>query len=175
MGQPDWELFKDGTNTPVNWSSHGPNERFAIYAAGGPGLPLLDVVWDKETDLVWPRNAKSCGGAVSWLDANTAARALVLANRSAWRLPTVEELASLIDTRRSNPALPTGHPFLDVQFGETAPAYWTSTNYENFSAVPPGVAWFVNMGSGGSGTLGKNQNGFVWPVRGGRGGVNWNL
>jgi uncharacterized protein DUF1566 len=89
-------------------------------------------------------------------------------------LPTVEELSSLVDTRRSNPALPVGHPFVSVQAGATDPVYWTSTNHEN----PTAAAWFVNFNSGaaGLGTKGGSPQilGFVWPVRGGRGGVNWN-
>ena len=32
-----------------------------------------------------------------------------------WRLPSVAELASLVDPANSNPALPTGHPFSNVQ------------------------------------------------------------
>ena len=111
---------------------------------------------------------------MNWLDANTTTRELKLVGRIGWRLPTVEELSSLIDTRHSDPALPTGHPFLSVQFGIGVWAYWTSTNSEN----PSGAAWFVNLGSGGAGLATKGGNpevlGFVLPVRGGRGDVNWN-
>jgi hypothetical protein len=174
MNQPIWELFEDGTATPVAWQDHQPNPRFAIYSSGGATNPNDDLVWDKETGLIWPRNTNPKTNAMTWLDANTTCREFKLANRTGWRLPTVEELSSLIHTRNSTPALPTGHPFLSVQFGDGVWGYWTSTNQEN----PAVSAWFVHLGSGGAGLAGKGSNptslGFMWPVRGGRGGVSWN-
>lgn len=173
MHNPIWELFIDGTDTSVSWIDHKPNTRFAIYDLGGASNRADDLVLDKETGLIWPRNANPKGSALNWLDANTTCRELRIADRIGWRLPTVEELSSLIDTRRTNPALPVGHPFVSVQFGQGVWAYWSSTNFEN----PSAAAWFVNLGSGGAGLATKGAPqvlGFIWPVRGGRGGVNWN-
>jgi hypothetical protein len=174
MDKPIWGLFIDGTDTSVVWIDHRPNTRFAIYNPAGTNNPEDDLVLDKETGLIWPRNANLTGNALNWLDANTTCREAKIANRIGWRLPTVEELSSLIDARRLNPALPTGHPFVQVQFGQGVWAYWTSTNSEN----PCGAAWFVNLGSGDAGLATKGGNpqalGFVWPIRGGRGSVNWN-
>jgi hypothetical protein len=167
--RPIWEIFRAGTDISVPWITHSANKRFAIFK-GSTGSPSDDLVLDKETGLIWPRTAQLPGGAINWLDANTKAREFVLASRIGWRLPTVEELASLTDTTQANPALPSGHPFITVQFGANAPAYWTSTNSEN----PSAAAWFVNLGSGGAGLGAKNLAGFAWPVRAGRGGVNWN-
>ena len=173
MRKPIWELFIDETDTPVAWIDHKPNLRFALYN-GGTTNPLDDLVLDKETGLIWPRNANVNGTALNWLDANTTCRGIKIATRIGWRLPTVEELSSLIDTRRTNPALPTGHPFVGVKFGPTEWAYWSSTSHEN----PDGSAWFVNLGSGAAGLATKGGNpqvlGFLWPVRGDRGGVSWN-
>jgi len=84
-----------------------------------------------------------------------------IADRKGWRLPSVVELASLVDTSQSFPSLPVGHPFTNVQ----ADTYWTSTTYaENAS-----IAWGVNFNSGSvSVVLFKNGNGlFAWCVRGG--------
>ncbi len=174
MSRPVWELFIDGTDTPVPWVDYPPNRRFAIYNPGGTRDTADDLVWDKETGLIWARNANLPGQAMNWLDANTTCRGVKLANRTGWRLPTVEELSSLIDTRRSNPALPAGHPFTSVQFGAGVWAYWTCTNYED----PSAGAWFVNLGSGDAG-LGTKAGGtptlgFIWPVRAAHAGVNWN-
>jgi hypothetical protein len=172
--KPIWELFNDGTNSSVAWIDHPPNKRFATFNPGATNNPSDELVLDQETGLIWPRNANVPGAAMNWLDANTSTRELQLGGRIGWRLPTVEELSSLVDTRRSNPALPTDHPFLSVQFGDGVWSYWTSTNSEN----PSGAAWFVNLGSGSAGLATKGGEpqvlGFVWPVRGGRGGVNWN-
>lgn len=165
MHRPIWELFLDVTATPIPWIDHPANTRFAVFNAG-TATQADDLVWDKETGLIWPRNAGIGGAAMNWFDANTTARGLKLATRIGWRLPTVEELSSLVDTRR-NPALPSGHPFLGIQ---VAAGYWTSTNAEN----PPGSGWFVNLGSGDAGLALKTISNFVWPVRAGRGGVSWN-
>ena len=169
MSKPIWEIFVDGTDKPVAWADWKPNPRFATYSDKSG-----DLVLDKETCLIWPRNANLSGNALNWLDANTTCRQVKLANRIGWRLPTVEELSSLIDTRNSNPALPTGHPFVSVQFDAAAPTYWTCTDYED----PSAGAWFVNLGSGDAGLATKGGNpqilGFVWPVRAGNGGVSWN-
>lgn len=129
-----------------------------------------ELVLDKETGLIWPRNANPFEHAQNWLDSNTTCREQELANRIGWLPPTVEELSSLVGTRNANPALPTGHPFSSVQFDDGVPAYWTSTKFEN----PGSAAWFVNMGSGGAGLGNKSILGFAWTVRAGRGGANWN-
>ena len=166
MNKPVWELFAGGTDKSIVWVDHKPNYRFAIYI----DHHAEDLVLDKETGLIWPRNANLLEQAQNWLDSNTTCREQKLANRIGWRLPTVEELSSLVDTRNAHPAMPTGHPFRSVQFGDGVPAYWTSTNSEN----PGSAAWFVNMGSGSAGLGNKSISGFAWPVRAGRGGVNWN-
>lgn len=180
MHTPIWELFQDGKENPVHWTDHTPNRRFAIYNPGDTRNPDDDLVLDKETGLIWPRNANlfidpnTKANACNWLDANTTCRNFTFANRQGWRLPTVEELSSLVDTRNSSPSLPTGHPFVSVKFGADNPVYWTSTNSEN----PGGAAWFINLNGpnagGGVGLSDKAGVGFVWPVRGGHGGVNWN-
>lgn len=132
-----------------------------------------DIILDKETCLVWSRDANIMG-LMNWLDANTVCREMELAGRMGWRLPTVEELSSLIDPNQPNLALPAGHPFVNVQYGAGVNAYWTSTNSEN----PTGAAWFVNMWRGAgvhlAGLANKTSLGYVWPVRGGSGGNNWN-
>jgi hypothetical protein len=76
-----------------------------------------------------------------------------------WRLPNVKELLSLLDYGNLNPALPTGHPFLNVQ----SPIYWSSTT----AAAFPGFAWIVNLNGGRTIDDGKDNTVFVWPVRGG--------
>ena len=128
---------------------------------------------DKETGLVWTRDANLLGQH-NWLDSNTLCRELELGNRSGWRLPAVEELSSLVDPSQPNLALPPGHPFVNVQIGTGVPAYWSSTNSEN----PTAAAWFVNFWRGAgphlAGLGNKSIPGFVWPVRGGAGGNNWN-
>jgi hypothetical protein len=79
-----------------------------------------------------------------------------------WRLPSVHELASLVDPNNpgGNPALPLGHPFSNVK-SET---YWSATSVVNAASV----AWGVFFGnSPGTGVFNKVDNFNVWCVRGG--------
>jgi hypothetical protein len=84
-----------------------------------------------------------------------------VANRKGWRLPTVEELASLVDNDNFSPALPTGHPFINLQLYD----YWSSATYHANTSY----AWSVHFGSGGVGYFNKSLSTYVWCVRGGHG------
>jgi len=179
MRRPLWEIFGSGSNISVIWNDYASNPRFAIYDPNGdsnPANPVTlsdDLVLDKETGLVWARDANLLGPN-NWLDSNTLCRELKLANRCGWHLPAVEELGSLVDASQQNLALPPGHPFVNVQYGTGIPAYWSSTNHEN----PTGAAWFVNFLQGTGPKLtdlgNKSIIGFAWPVRGSVVGNNWN-
>ena len=179
LEKPIWKLLKSGTAASVLWVNYAPNPRFAVCDPKGdsdlnnPMTLADDLVLDKETGLVWARDANIVG-LNNWLDANTLCRELELGNRCGWRLPTVEELSSLVDPSQPNLVLPLSHPFVNIQYGAGVFAYWTSTNCEN----PTGAAWFVNMwrGSGAhlAGLANKSISGYAWPVRGGSGGANWN-
>jgi hypothetical protein len=124
------------------------------------------TVTDNLTSLIWLRNA-NCFGAQAWTQALSSANALTssacsLTDGSAagnWRLPNLNELESLIDASNSNPALPTVHPFTNVQ----SLSYWSSTTYADNTAF----AWYVYMIDGVVYSLSKGNSYYVWPVRGG--------
>lgn len=179
MAIPIWNIMKDGSSELVTWIDHIPNPRFAIYDPNNDSDPTNqgslsdDLVLDKETGLIWARDANLIGQH-NWLDANTLCREFLLGNRVGWRLPSVEELSSLVDMSQADLALPSGHPFRNVQYGSGVYAYWTSTNHEN----PDAAAWFVNFWKGAgphlAGLANKNTQGYIWPVRGGAVANNWN-
>ena len=113
---PTWKITQDGTNLSVDWVD-ATNPRFAVYDCGIPGVLSDDIVLDKETGLVWARQTTQVGDH-DWEQATLCSRVATLGNRKGWRLPTVEELSSLLDM--SGPGtdgtmLPEGHPFLNVQ------------------------------------------------------------
>lgn len=137
---------------------------------------LDGTVTDNLTGLIWLQDA-SCdsfgfygNGLVGpWENAVDAANMLMdgecgLSDGSVagdWRMPNIKELQSLIDYGNVGPAVPTGHPFADIQ----TIGYWSST-------TPPAgfttVAWAVNFGSGSTGADPKFFDSFLWPVRGGQ-------
>ena len=148
------------TASAPTWSQILPvAERFTLV--------LNDVaVLDNETGLVWE---KSPGGAISggtWGYACVVCYAKIVGGRSGWRLPTVEELSSLVDSSEADPALPVGHPFIGVQ---SSNVYWSSTAKFVVPATPTGDAWAVSMGSGERSGFQADESHLVWCVRGGHG------
>ena len=155
---PIWQITQNRTNKSVKWVDHAPNPRFAIYDAGTPD-GTDDVVLDKETGLVWERALST--EKMNWYDAVSYCYQKHLGGRKGWRLPTVEELASLVDPTQNSPALPTGHPFINVQ----SFYYWSSTTY----ALHTSYAWYVHF-RGGSVSYDYRSHGYhVWCIRGGQG------
>ena len=138
---------------PPAWSQNlRASERFQLVLASA-------AVLDKETGLVWEKSPDTT--TRTWTSAIAYAYAKNVGDRKGWRLPTVEELASLVDPTQSNPALPSGHPFTNVQSN----VYWSSTT----SVVDTSNAWVVLFSSGYVGYDGKSYGDYVWCVRGGHG------
>ena len=127
-----------------------------------------EAVLDKETGLVWERSPGE--EELIWIGANSRCIQLSKGDRFAWRLPTIQELSSLLDPTQAEPALPSGHPFQNVQFG--APDFYWSATFT--STLPVGnFAWGLSFGPGrvdGIFTRSALTIGlFSWCVRGGQG------
>ena len=74
-----------------------------------------------------------------------------------WHLPSINALETLVDCSRHSPALPAGHPFINV--GDT---YWSSTS----SYFETDWAWALYLQKGAIGVGFKPDTYFrVWPVR----------
>ena len=122
------------------------------------------AVRDNETGLVWVQSPGT--SSFIWSSAQIHCNRLTIGNRKGWRLPTIQELASLVDGASTGiPRLPSGHPFSNVL--EPFPvAHWSATSLATGSSG----AWGVNFFSGDVGDFDKsNETGFAWCVRGGHG------
>lgn len=120
------------------------------------------AVLDKETGLVWEQSPST--GTFLWEDAQVHCNGLTTGGRLGWRLPTLQELASLVDpsVSPSGPTLPAGHPFSNV----FTVGYWSATN----SNYDPTSAWEVGFYFGNVFYGAKSTNATqVWCVRGGQG------
>jgi len=129
------------------------------------------TVTDSLTKLTWLKNT-NCFGMMNWECAMQAVKnlkdgdcgpdpTLILSDSSSagdWRLPSIEELCALIDFSRRDPALPTGHLFLNVPSGY----HWSATTLDSYSEL----AWIVYIESGTTCYEGVyNRAGHVLPVR----------
>jgi hypothetical protein len=134
-----------------------PNPRFTDNSNG--------TVTDNLSGLIWLKNA-NCFATQNWTSALIAVNGLNSGEcgltdgsaEGAWRLPNIKELQSLVDFSRYGPALPSGHPFSDVQS-----YYWSST-----SIAAPNIAWYLLLGDGRVNYDAKSNAYYVWPVRGGQ-------
>jgi hypothetical protein len=132
-----------------------------------------DAVLDRETGLVWER--APFNGRTNFAGAALTCAARITGDRFGWRLPTLPELQTLTQPSKSNPALPDGHPFANVQFDVAFPFalfdfYWTTTAdpHTTFSGFMIAVSF--KTGETVSTSVTNNQN--FWCVRGGAGSAN---
>ncbi len=150
---PPASTMKTLDEIPPTWSQtlSPASERFVIVLNKA-------AVLDKETGLVWAKAGG--GGQMTWGAAVNYCADLVIGNRKGWRLPTREELASLIDPSQSSPALPPGYSafFDDVM---TTSDYWSST-------TDTASAWGANFRFGYVDRYDKSYDAYVRAVRGGQ-------
>jgi hypothetical protein len=120
------------------------------------------AVLDNETQLLWERNPGDT--EQTWLDALSHCNDKNVGERKGWRLPTIQELASLVDPGNRSPALPIGHPF-ELTLAQEDGFFWSATT----SAGDTNIATNVLFRDGGVSVGDKDGVEFVWCVRGGQG------
>jgi hypothetical protein len=119
------------------------------------------AVLDKETGRVWEQSPDT--GTRTWFNALTHCYQREVGGRKGWRLPTIEELASLVEPGDppGGPDLPPGHHFSNVR----SSTYWSATTDVGSTSF----AWRVDFFNGNVAPLAKTSNPFVWWVRGAQG------
>jgi hypothetical protein len=154
---PIWGITQPGRANSIRWEDHAANRRFSVYE---------DLVLDKETGLIW--YGRPFCDLRSWHIALWYARNFPGGDRLGWRLPTLEEFLSLLDPtkRLTNPALPDGHPFVNVNQLLTE-HFWTSTTYEVNSDLAYSVSLLYDNRIGVANK--REHRECWWPVRGGNG------
>ena len=138
-----------------SWDQKLTTSRFVVLANWND-----EAVLDRETGLVWEKAPDVT--AYNWFNAQGHCNNRSVGGRKAWRQPSVQELASLVDPNAvTAPKLPAGHPFVNVQ----SAIYWSGTT----DATVPSSAWAVGFNKGGVGLGGTKGNAHaVWCVRGGQ-------
>ncbi len=125
-----------------------------------------ETATDNNTGLIWqrylPTTYAGCswgdpvGARCTWQEAINYCGNLNLAGNSSWRLPNIEELETLIDYGKTNPAIDT------AIFPNTLSIYfWSSSSKVNFA----GSAWDVGLDRGSVSDSDKTNNRYVRCVR----------
>ena len=167
MATPDIEVFEENTwkvqacaNTNCGQWSESLNFDFTAmnvprFTDNGDG-----TVTDIKTMLMWFKDA-SVLKEYMYMEAVNACTMYPIwsfAGYDDWRLPSMPELRSLIDTSQSDPALPPGNPFINVQ----SYYYWTTL------ALGTGYHHVVYMPNGSVGGYAYDYDELSgWPVRSG--------
>ena len=148
---------------PQNWDQVIPAAtRFVVLSDFGGA-----AVRDNETGLVWERTPATIPTA--WKFGRFECASRTTGNRKGWRLPSVHELASLLDPSPgvTPPLLPPGHPFTTGTTGVQSAIYWSATIIKANPSTSN--AWGVDLSNGqvtdvGDGVVNSYRN---WCVRGG--------
>lgn len=141
-----------------SWSEKlGPNKRFTVLTQFNS-----EAVLDNETGLVWEQSIETTR-VFKWNEAQNHCNQVRKGNRLGWRLPTIQELATLVDPATVE-LLPPSNPFSNVQGN----VYWSATSDANNNLA----AWsvdFSNIAGIVVNGLGKANQINAWCVRGGQG------
>lgn len=147
-----------------DWSETLPaDQRFQLVLQG-------EGVLDKETGLVWTKKLFQPSGVpgVSWLTARTHCLNELIGGRKGWRLPTFEELATLVDLAGGTPALPQGHPF-DIPHLPVLKVWSATAGGKPTATSPTPNALVLDVTHGVMSHAPTDQKNPVWCVRGGYG------
>lgn len=169
-----WPVSGAGDLLPVTGQERSYDQKGNVIAASGSGQdgerifgrlwpePRFSIrgeaVLDNLTNLWWRREACLSEKDVNWVEAfDLVTRFNQKQGGHTWRLPTINELESLVDARCHHPALPIDHPFTKVR-----QIYLSSTT----SGFEPDWCMLLHLHKGAVGVGQKKQKSFsVWPVR----------
>lgn len=139
------------------------NERQALFLSQRNLFHVSDdVIHDKRTGLMWARNANIAGEKMFWDEAMKWVNKLKFGPYSGWRLPTIEELESLVKREGKFPVEFLSAIGFQIVEGTYLTSSTTGTDGNN-----NGV-WVASLGKACKALYGTNKgvfNGFIWPVR----------
>jgi hypothetical protein len=139
------------------------------FSAQAGYIDNLDgTVTDTGTGLMWQQ--ATAPGTYSWIQAIVYCESLNLATHTDWRLPTAQELETLTDKSRYNPAINTTY-FPDTVAG----FYWSSTTFASSSYYAWLLEFYDGQDGGGVYAYGKAGSSHVRAVRLGQSGAFNNL
>ena len=139
----------DSVGDPIGCDGTGQDGEFSINPHSYTSLGGGTMVQDNVTGLIW--EVKTDDGSIhdkdntyTWSDASDVFIAQlnddVFGGYDDWRLPTIEELSTIVDAEVYSPAIDTSY------FPNTVSSwYWSSSS---FAFNPAGYAWLVSFNLG---------------------------
>lgn len=137
-----------------SWSQKLTTNRFVVLTNWNQ-----EAVLDRETGLVWERAPDAT--MRTWSVAHDRCKNRSVGGRKGWRLPAVQELASLLEPTAGGPVptIPAGHPFVNVE----PSFYWSASIVQALPNHASVVAFDNAMVYGAQ----RTDSYHVWCVRGG--------
>ena len=146
----------------ANYAPCNPHSYTKLDGNGNPlpgSAPSWVMVRDNVTGLIWQMD--TAPGTYTWQQAIDYCENLTLGVYSDWRLPTIKELSTIVDS-----SIPYPGPTINTAYFPNTQSshYWSSTTY----AVHPDVAFYVYFIHGAVNSGGKSHDLYVRAVRGGQ-------
>lgn len=114
-----------------------------------------EIVTDSVTSLEWQDNATPA--TMTWQESIDYCESLILGGDVDWRLPNLNELASIVDDSNYNP--PINNTFVNTIHSN----YWSSTTYTDRDSA----AWYIIFIDGSYNAVRKTEKQWVRCVRAG--------
>ena len=130
-------------------SAVSAGDRFTLTLNG-------EAVKDNKTSLVWEQAPDRDFDV--WNASVARCVTKEVGGQKGWRAPTKDELATLIDPDRKDPALPNGHPFSNIR----SDIFWSSTPHASDDIL----AYYVSFFTGQVISDQKSQTRRMWCVLG---------
>jgi hypothetical protein len=118
-------------------------------------LMASDIVFHAKTGLSWQDNRSAMSEKLTYDEAERFCASLKSGNHNNWRIPTLNELSSIVDYTKYDPAI------LDGFSSGGSVYYWSSTPYKGDSDK----VWGINFKSGATDANSKNYTRHIRCVR----------
>ena len=96
------------------------------------------IFHDKSTSLIWQDDKDNAKLSITYYQANDYCHDLVVGKYSDFRIPTMDELQTIIDYKNYDPAILKGFDYVSNE------AYWTTTPF----ADDEKVVWLIHFKKG---------------------------
>jgi hypothetical protein len=109
-----------------------------------------EIVFDNDTKLTWQDTIDNKQLRLTWDEANKYCTDLVLNDNDTWRLPSHQELLTIVEDKKYNPSI--NKVFQNAING----FYWSSTEVKGRTS-----AWYVRFDYGRDGTINMTSKNYV--------------